>query len=176
MNKNPEQFTTDDNFTLATAERRHGTQLRGSRLQRTGIALSTLILAAACTASYPEAGSDTPLAVGNPAQLGRAVLLKGSFHTAVSQYGPETFDSYIDASGIGPTIKPGDAITVDCYVIGPVEAAPSAKGKWYHIIGPPQLAGDFAATNTFYNQEKPELPDENNAVDPRIPACPDNIG
>lgn len=156
-----------------------------NRVSRTGLAVSSLLLAAGCmsgnTAASPptvtavESAGPTPAIAGNPAQLGRAVLFEGQAVEVVSQFGTPTFESYINASEPGPVLDIGAEATVDCWVQGPEAAAPSARGVWYHYTAPEAVAGMFGAANTHWNQPVPGEPDLGNAVDPRIPACPDNI-
>ena len=102
----------------------------------------------------------------------RGVLLRGQRHVEKQQFGADTFVNYQNASGKGPRIPIGMEVVVDCVATGPVEAAPSAKGKWYHIIEPPELNGYYVAANTFENGDTSGPIEEQPAVDPNVKSCP----
>jgi hypothetical protein len=55
---------------------------------------------------------------------------------------------------------------------GPDAAAPSTHGKWYHLTGPAEYAGRFAAANTFVNGDESGPLSQQPPVDPAVPACP----
>ncbi len=101
-------------------------------------------------------------------QLGQKVLLKGSNHQETEQFGANTFRDYVNASGVGHHLEKGNKVDVDCLATGPVDAAPSAEGKWYHIESPEPYSGDYVAANTFENGNA----SNDVAVDPRVPDCP----
>lgn len=103
---------------------------------------------------------------------GPAVLLPDSHHTEVQQFGAPTFADYIRVSGPGPYLPKGAEVEVDCVATGPIEAAPSAKGMWYHMTGPEPYAGYYAAANTFENGDTDGPLSEQPAVDPNVPFCP----
>jgi hypothetical protein len=100
------------------------------------------------------------------------VLLPGSSHTEVQQFGANTFINYKTVSGYGPQLPKGTTVAVDCLATGPTETAPSVKGRWYHLIGPAQYAGYFAAANTFENGSTEGPLESQPPVDPNVPACP----
>jgi len=103
---------------------------------------------------------------------GPAVLLPGSRHEEIQQFGAGTFTDYVHAYGAGPPIPLGQHVTVDCVATGPVPAAPSAEGKWYHMTGPGEYAGYYSAANTFENGDTTGPLSSQPPVDPHVPACP----
>lgn len=92
-------------------------------------------------------------------------------YTEVQQFGANTFSDYKRAAGIGPYLPIQTVVQVDCLAIGPEEAAPSAHGKWYHIVGPQQWNNYYAAANTFENGDTTGPLSEQPAVDPAVPLC-----
>jgi hypothetical protein len=116
----------------------------------------------------------------SPPKPGPRVLLKGSRHTEIEQFGADTFTDYAHAYGIGPGLAQGAKVVVDCLATGPLQVAPSAHGnpgekgaKWYHIEAPAEYAGRFAAANTFENGDTTGPLSSQPAEDPAVPACPD---
>jgi hypothetical protein len=110
-----------------------------------------------------------------PPQLptGTAVLLPGSRHAEIQQFGANAFTNYYDASGIRARIRLGTKVLVDCLATGPKAAAPSTEGRWYHLQGPDPYTGLYAAANTFKNGDVRGVPlDQQNPVDPNVPKCP----
>ncbi len=93
-------------------------------------------------------------------------------YTEVQQFGNvNVFSDYRNASGRrDAVIAKGAQVAVRCVVMdGPVEAAPSANGKWYLLVGPGDLTNTFAAANTFVNNSDLTRPlSEQNEVDPAI--------
>jgi hypothetical protein len=89
--------------------------------------------------------------------------------TEQSESGADTFANYRDASRKGPHLDVGARVVVDCLQIGPVAAAPSVHGKWYHLIGPEADRGYYVAANTFENGNPNDM---TLAVDPNVPECP----
>lgn len=110
------------------------------------------------SSTYPEAGP--------------AVLLPGSEHEEIQQFGADTFTDYRRAAGKGPHLPKGVHVIVDCLAIGPIEAAESANRKWYHMTKPEQFAGRFAAANTFENGDTSGPLSDQPMVDPAVPLCP----
>lgn len=109
----------------------------------------------------------TPGKIAKP--LSRKTLLPHSRHPEIEQFGANTFANYFSASGQGPFLDIGARVVVDCIQIGPVAAAPSVHGKWYHLIGPETDRGYFVAANTFENGNPNDM---TLAVDPKVPDCP----
>lgn len=122
------------------------------------------------TSAVPEVGT-TAGSVVYP-QPRRGVLLRGQRHVERQQFGADTFVNFENASGKGPRIPIGMEVVVDCVATGPVEAAPTAKGKWYHIIEPPELDGYYVAANTFENGDTSRPLNEQPPVDPNVKPCP----
>lgn len=100
-----------------------------------------------------------------------AAASKGRQYTEIEQFGADTFHSYKNASGIGPHLDVHQSVTVDCLAIGPVNAAPSTEGKWYHITSPGRYAGMYAAANTFENGDTSGPVSSQPDVDPDVPNC-----
>lgn len=144
-----------------------------------GFVRSSVLLASGALALAGCGGHTVTVTEGAPTQRahvetkpGPAVLLKGSRHEEIEQFGAETFADYTHASGIGPYLVKGAKVIVDCVATGPVAAAPSAKGKWYHMEAPNTDAGYFAAANTFENGDTSGPLSSQPAVDPAVPECP----
>lgn len=156
-----------------------------------GLFMASLLVPAACsTDNGSEGGERTAATAVKPApeitvpvpttfpEAGPAVFLPGSVHPEVQQFGADTFVDYTDASGRGPKIPVGAVVIVDCLAIGPEAAAPTARGKWYHITDDPntteddQWVGRFAAANTFENGDTSGPLESQPAVDPAVPPCP----
>lgn len=125
---------------------------RGERTRRTFgkvILTGSLAVLSACggghsltskeTITKPTAPSTVP---GVNPEPGPSVLLKGSNHIEIEQFGTSTFTDYTHAYGVGPKLAVGTKVIVDCIAIGPVAAAPSTNGKWYHIEGPEPYSPD----------------------------------
>lgn len=163
--------------------------LRGGRILKGLAALSLLIpacssgdgsenserSAATAVKAAPVTTPSTPTTFPRP---GPATLLPGSKHREVQQFGADTFVEYRNASGVGPRLPKGTVILADCLATGPEEAAPSARGKWYHITDDPntteddQWVGYFVAANTFENGDTSGPLESQPAVDPAVPSCP----
>lgn len=93
---------------------------------------------------------------------------KKELHSEIEQFGANTFTDFNNASGIGPYLKIGAKVVVDCIATGPVDAAPSVHGKWYHIEGPKPYSNLYVAANTFENGNPNDM---SLAVDPNVPVC-----
>jgi len=90
-------------------------------------------------------------------------------YVETEQFGADTFANYRNASGKGPHLDVGARVVVDCLQTGPVAAAPSVHGKWYHLIAPEADRGYYVAVNTFENGNPNDM---TLAVDPKVPPCP----
>lgn len=99
-------------------------------------------------------------------------MLRGSNHRETQQFGADTFRDYDPVVGVGPRLPIGKVVVVDCLATGSVEAAPSADGKWYHIIGPKPYATLYAAANTFENGDTSGPVYTQPETDPNVPDCP----
>jgi hypothetical protein len=89
----------------------------------------------------------------------------------IEQFGANTFKNYEHVDGVGYPLEIGQRVVVDCLASGPVAAAPSAEGKWYHIVAPEKYKDYYAAANTFENGDTSGPPSEQPAVDPNVPDC-----
>jgi hypothetical protein len=98
------------------------------------------------------------------------VYTPGKVFKEVQQFGAPAFADITHASDPTVTIPQGKVVDVECVATGPIEAAPSAKGKWYRLAG--EYAGRFAATNTFENGSTTGSLESQPAVDPLVPPCP----
>jgi hypothetical protein len=137
-----------------------------------------ILLAAGCSSSKPSnaEGSPSASASSRVATTQAPPTSPPKTYKEVQQFGAPTFGDYEHAAEPGIKIPLGATVEVNCVEHGPVEAAPSTKGSWYHLTGPePYGTGNnlYAATNTFWNQDtKPTGPlSEQLAVDPRVPNC-----
>lgn len=147
------------------------------RYQRWGYTGSVLL--ASLTLANCGGKDSAEVAPSQTVGPGKKVLLEGSVHKEVQQQpSANTFADYEHVAGFGPEIKQGTEVAVDCLATGPVEAAPTADGKWYHLTTSPDVpgsekyAGYFVAANTFENGDTSgELKDQP-AVDPAVPDCP----
>jgi len=92
-------------------------------------------------------------------------------HVEIEQFGAPTFGDYQSVSDVGSYLLKGTRVTVDCLAKGPVDAAPSADGEWYHITGPKPYANEYAAANTFDNGDTHGPLKSQPAVDPKVPLC-----
>ena len=95
-----------------------------------------------------------------------------------SKVGVSAFMNYYFATGKNPHRIPYDEkIKVNCVAYGPVAMAPTALGTWYHIVAPKEWAGEYTASNVFYNNGNASInmPNEN-VIDPRLKddICPDS--
>jgi hypothetical protein len=124
------------------------------------------------TRTVTERAASQPTTAPAHTKPGPAVLLKGSHHTEIEQFEANSFADYVHVTGYGPRLLKGTRVDVDCVATGPVAAAPSAKGKWYHFEGPARFAGYYAAANTFENGDTSGPLSSQPAVDPKVPACP----
>lgn len=93
-------------------------------------------------------------------------------HPEVEQFGAPTFGDYTHAAEPGPFLQRGAKVIVDCVAKGPIAAAPSAEGEWYHLVAPKTYAGEYVAANTFENGDTSGPLSSQPAVDPRVPHCP----
>ena len=135
--------------------------------------LAVAALTSACSTSpsaSPSTETTAPIrTVPVVPKPGPAVLLPGSQHEEIEQFGADTFTDYRNASGVGPYLPIGAVVEVDCLATGPEAAAPTVHGRWYHFVAPKGYAGYFAAANTFENGDtSPSGP----AVDAAVPPCP----
>ncbi len=172
-------MTFTDTFPTAESVTRRG------RLPLVILAAGGILVACATGGGLSSKESHPPTATTAPAALKAVpgtVIVPGSEHVEVSQYGADTFKDYRNTSGKGGHIDVGQRVLVDCVVLdGPLEAAPSARGLWYHGIGPDDqtfgftVAGRFLPANTFWNQEPPQPPDHNQPYDALVPQCPPDI-
>ena len=92
-------------------------------------------------------------------------------HVEIEQFGANAFRDYKSASEVGPYLLKGAHVRVDCLAKGPIDAAPSANGEWYHIIGPKPYVNEYAAANTFDNGDTHGPLKSQPAVDPKVPLC-----
>jgi len=140
------------------------TGAKGTRRAATG---ALLVMLAACSSG--EGGS---VDAGATASARPSASAGAKLYTEVQQFGDvHIFGDYRNASARRDVaIAKGAEVLVRCVVTdGPVEAAPSANGKWYLLAGPGELKDNFAAANTFVNNSDLTKPlNEQNEVDPAI--------
>jgi ABC-type proline/glycine betaine transport system permease subunit len=87
--------------------------LRNPRVATLAVALG---LGGLGLAGCGESSDENPRLTDLPAPA--KVLLPGSRHEEIQQFGANTFSDYTSAGGIGPRLHKGARIIVDCVAIG----------------------------------------------------------
>ena len=97
-------------------------------------------------------------------------------YAEVEQFGAYTFDNYQNASGKGRYLQIGQQVVIACIEYDPNTTVTSTRGLWYQLVTPTGPRGEvvYAAANTFWNQDPPQPPDQDNAYDARVPLCIDS--
>lgn len=128
--------------------------------------LLALAMMTGCTTS---SGSSRPQAGRASAVVSAEPTATAVGHTEVEQFDADIFRNYQNASGLIRHLQIGETVVAVCIVYDPDTAVTSTRGLWYRLSD-----NAYAAANTFWNQENPAPPDQDNAYDPRVPVCPDS--
>lgn len=137
--------------------------------------LGGTLFVAGCATAVTSRSRETPSPSRTPSATATPTRPAGGY-TEVEQFGANVFDNYQNASGEGQRLEIGQTVVVACTIYDPNTTVTSTSGLWYRLVTPKGTRGEivYAAANTFWNQEPPQPPDQDNAYDPTVPLCSDS--
>lgn len=140
------------------------------RFRRGRLAMGLGLLAlsvAACSMGPAAAPSQTRATVAATSPS------PGEGHLEVQQFGANTFERYQNASGREGHLAIGDTVMATCIVYDPGTPVTSTRGLWYRFRTHDGRIM-YVATNTFWNQDPPQPPDQDHPYDSSVPVCRDS--
>ena len=89
--------------------------------------------------------------------------------------GARTFSDYNNASGDGPSVAPGQYVSVGCKVLDGNVPSSNPDGYWYQLLGEPWIGNYWAPANVFMNGDPWNGPYTHN-TDFNVPDCGSGAG
>jgi|GEM_PF-1946726 len=164
---------------LEAVQRKTGETIRryGYAMKRIGATalLGASMFVSGCATAATRGGNETQIST-SPAAANVTPTRPSQGYAEVEQFGAYTFDNYQNASGKGQYLQIGQQVVIACIEYDPNTTVTSTRGLWYQLVTPTGPRGEvvYAAANTFWNQDPPQPPDQDNAYDARVSLCTDS--